>query len=159
MKGSPHYRFSKEELDWVAQNLDDTQAWARGSAVIWWTLVGTFLLGLAVHVLGFAFATGALDLPAGWPTDLVADLLANLGIALWTSVVLVLFLEIMPDWQRRRAETWARAALAALRDRGDVPASAAEVEPNDPVEAKLDLVLERLTALEARVGGGQKPAT
>jgi hypothetical protein len=158
MKGSPGYRFSKAELDWVAANLDDARGWARGDQIITWTLVVTFLIGLAVYLVGFALGRGALGLPDGWPSELVADLLTSLGVVLWTSVILVLFLEILPNWQQRRAQAWARGALAALRERGDEAAQALPAEDlADPVEAKLDAILARLGDLEAAVGRRRDP--
>ena len=68
MKGSPGYRFSKEELDWVAANLDDTRGWARGDRVVTWTLVVTFVIGLVAYLVGFMLGSGALALPGAWPT-------------------------------------------------------------------------------------------
>jgi hypothetical protein len=153
MKSSPGYRFSKSELDWVAANLDDARGWARGDRIITWTLVVTFLIGLVVYLVGFALGSGSLELPNGWPSDLIADLLANLGVVLWTSVILVLFLEILPNWQQRRAQAWARGALIALRERGDEAALALPAEDMaDPVAAKLDAILARLGDLETAVG-------
>jgi hypothetical protein len=158
MTGGPSYRFSKEELDWLAAHSDRVREWARGDRVIVWTLVVTFLLGLVLYLVGFGLGSGGLGLPEGWPTDLLADLLRSLGVVLWTSVILAVFLEILPRWQQRQAQAWSRAALVALRDRGDVPAAVVEAVA-DPVEAKLDQVLARLTALETAVrGGNQKPA-
>jgi hypothetical protein len=155
MKGGPDYRFSKEELDWVAANLEDAMGWARGRYIVRWTLVGTFLTGLVVHVLGFGLTSGGLTLPAGWPADLIGELLSSLGIALWTSVILVVFLEILPTWQQHRAETWARAALIALRDRGDLLAATVDEavadDESDAVVTRLDAILDRLTALEGAV--------
>jgi hypothetical protein len=162
MKGSPGYRFSKEELDWIAAHPDEVVGWARGDRIIVWTLVVTFLLGLAVNLIGFSLASGALALPSGWPTDLVADLLVNVGVVLWTSVVLVVFLEILPTRQQRLARAWARSALVALRQRGDeLPPEVLEAA-DEPVEAgadavgevgaKLDAILARLDAIETAVG-------
>jgi hypothetical protein len=161
MKGSPGYRFSKEELDWIAAHPDEVVGWARGDRIIVWTLVLTFLLGLAVNLIGFSLASGALALPGGWPTELVADLLVNVGVVLWTSVVLVVFLEILPTRQQRQARTWARSALVALRQRGDeLPAEVLEAadEPAEDADAvrevgaKLDAILARLDAIESAVG-------
>jgi hypothetical protein len=161
MKGSPGYRFSKEELDWIAAHPDEVVGWARGDRIIVWTLVVTFLLGLAVNLIGFSLASGALALPGGWPTDLVADLLVNVGVVLWTSVVLVVFLEILPTRQQRQARAWARSALVALRQRGDelppevLEAADEPAEDSDAVRevgAKLDAILARLDAIESAIG-------
>ena len=160
MKGSPGYRFSKEELDWVAANLDDTRGWARGDRVVTWTLVVTFVIGLVAYLVGFMLGSGALALPGAWPTALIADFLANVGVVLWTSVILVVFIEIVPNWQQRRAQAWARGALVALRERGGAAAEAVTAEDlADPAEAKLDAVLARLERIEAAVArGGDPPA-
>jgi hypothetical protein len=161
MKGSPGYRFSKEELDWIAAHPDEVVGWARGDRIIVWTMVLTFLLGLAVNLIGFSLASGALALPGGWPTDLVADLLVNVGVVLWTSVVLVVFLEILPTRQQRQARAWARSALVALRQRGDelppevLEAADEPAEDSDAVRevgAKLDAILARLDAIESAIG-------
>ena len=152
MKGNPQYRFSKEELDWVAANLEEAQGWAGGTRTVRWTLVITVVTGLVIHALGFALGTGALMLPAGWPADLLASLLSSLGVALWTSVIIVLFLDVIPSWQRRQAQAWTQGALAVLRERDDEMAAtidAASVSHADPVAAKLDTILERLSTLEA----------
>jgi hypothetical protein len=158
MNGSPRYRFSKEELDWLAANADTVRGWARGDRIIAWTMVVTFLLGLGVNLVGFAIGTGSLGLPAGWPAELIADLLVNVGVVLWTSVILVLFLEILPTWQQRQARAWSRAALAALRERGDLTPDESTVdEPVDELGPKLDAIVARLDAIEAAVARSAGP--
>jgi hypothetical protein len=161
MKGSPGYRFSKEELDWLAANADTVTGWARGERIIVWTMVVTFLIGLVVNLIGFGLGSGVLALPTGWPSELIADLLVNVGVVLWTSVVLVVFLEILPTRQQRQARAWARSALAALRERGDeLPPEVLEAadEPVDVTDAvgeldtKLDAILARLDRIEGAVG-------
>lgn len=159
MKGSPSYQFSKEELDWVAANLDDTRGWARGDRIVTWTLAVTFVIGLVAYLTGFALGGDALQLPAGWPTDLIADLLANLGVVLWTSVILVVFIEVVPNWQQRRAQAWARGALSALRERGGAAAQAVVAEDlADPTVARLDAILARLESIERALGRGRDPS-
>ncbi|HEY7738753.1 MAG TPA: hypothetical protein VIC63_06975 [Candidatus Limnocylindria bacterium] len=147
-KETAEYRFSKEELDWMASHLDETMDWARGERTIVWTLVVAFVAGLGVYVTGFAVAHGDLALPAGWPTDLVGDLLTSLGVALWTSVVIAVFLEVLPQAKRRQARAFAKAALQALHDRGGRVAAEIEAETIDPVEEKLDAILARLDRLQ-----------
>jgi hypothetical protein len=151
MTGSSGYRFSNEELDWVAGHLDATVGWARNPPVVRWTLVAALGLGLVSHVVGFAIASNEVALQAGWPEDLLAELLISLGIALWTSVVIVFLLEVVPDWQSRQAARWSQAALAELQARGR--ALEVDVPPvdDDEIGTKLDAVLDRLTALEALV--------
>ena len=159
MKGSPSYRFSKKELDWVAANLDDTRGWARGDRIVTWTLVVTFVIGVVVYLIGFALGSEAVRLPAGWPRELIADLLTNLGVVLWTSVILVLFIQVVPNWQQRRAQAWARGALSALKERGGEAAEAVAAEDlADPTDARLDAILARLESIEGALGRGRDPS-
>ncbi len=88
--------------------------------------------------------------PMHWPASLAADLLANFGMALWTAAVIVLFLEVWPRATARRTSSFYRNVVAALQERGyRVPANAAESE--DPVQAKLDAILARISTIEAAV--------
>jgi hypothetical protein len=70
------------------------------------------VLGLLVHIAGHILARTGLEEPVG----LIADLLANLGIALWTGVVLVVFVQVVPEAQRRAAVRLLEKYEAALRD-------------------------------------------
>ena len=58
------------------------------------------ILGLIAHVAGYVLAVSG----SGEPRGLVADLLSNLGMALWTGAVLVVFVQVLPDYQRRTAQ-------------------------------------------------------
>ena len=55
-------------------------------------------MGLAAHVGGFLLKTSATT----EPLLLVADLLYALGWALWTGVVVVMFVEIYPEAKKRQ---------------------------------------------------------
>jgi hypothetical protein len=52
------------------------------------------------------------------PLLLVADLLYALGWALWTSVIVVFFVQIWPEAKRRQLKRWLDAYEAALREKG-----------------------------------------
>jgi hypothetical protein len=47
----------------------------------------------------------------------VADLLYSLGFALWTGVVVVLFVQIWPEAKRRQLKQWLDAYEEALREK------------------------------------------
>jgi hypothetical protein len=47
---------------------------------------------------------------------LIADLVANLGIALWTGGVLVVFVQVLPEARRRSAARYLAKYEAALRE-------------------------------------------
>ena len=70
-------------------------------------------MGLAAHVGGFLLKTSATT----EPLLLVADLLYALGWALWTSVVVVVFVQIWPEAKRRQLKRWLDAYEAALREK------------------------------------------
>ena len=56
------------------------------------------MVGLAAHVGGYALRTST----TGEPLRLIADLLYALGFALWTGVVVVVFVQIIPEAKRRQ---------------------------------------------------------
>jgi hypothetical protein len=71
------------------------------------------VVGLAAHVGGYALRWSVTSEPLG----LVADLLYALGYALWTGVVVVVFVQIIPEAKRRQFKRALDAYEAALRDK------------------------------------------
>src|SRR5262245_17015472 len=76
-------------LAWVGENLTLVRRSAAGQRVLYWTFGIGFVVGLAAHVAGFLLKTSVTTKPL----LLVADLLYALGWALWTGVVVVLFVQ------------------------------------------------------------------
>jgi hypothetical protein len=74
-------------LAWVGENLTLVRRTASGQRVLYWILGAAIVVGLAAHVGGFLLESSATT----EPSKLVADLLYQLGLALWTGVVLVVF--------------------------------------------------------------------
>ena len=85
-------------LAWVGENLTLVRRSASGERPSYWILAIGFALGLAAHVGGFLLKTSS----AAEPLLLVADLLYALGWALWTSIVVVVFVELWPEAKRRQ---------------------------------------------------------
>jgi hypothetical protein len=145
----------QKEVDWVVAHPTRARAWSESGKISALAMVVTLALGLVVHVVGFAIGSGAISLPGGIPIDLAATLISNLGIVLWTSVVLVVFLDTLPARARRRATRSMALAAKTLGERGlPVPEELADVAPSG-VEPRttdedqtLRAVLERLTAIE-----------
>jgi hypothetical protein len=102
------------EIAWAAANLPRLRRWVTGTRFLYQALAIAFVLGLIVHIAGYLLARSRLDEPVG----LVADLLTNLGIALWTGGVLVVFVQVIPEIQRRSAARLLEKYEAAQRDRG-----------------------------------------
>jgi hypothetical protein len=156
MKNRPNRRFSDEELDWIAPHLDEVLAYPHGQTILRWTLGVTFVVGLGVHLLGYGLGNGAFSLPVGWPGDLLASLLSSLGSALWTSVAIVLFLEVVPEQRRQELADYARGAVAALRARGDKVPDLPSTDEITTSDEKLDAILARMTSIERAMQGGPR---
>jgi hypothetical protein len=80
-------------LDWVGEHLPEVRRSAYGQRSLYWTLGVGFIVGLAAYVGGYALRSSVTTEPLGF----VADLLYTLGWALWTGVVVVVFLQILPE--------------------------------------------------------------
>jgi hypothetical protein len=72
-----------------------------------------FVVGLAAHVGGYLLRSSATTEPLG----LVADLLYALGWALWTGVVVVVFVQVFPEVKRRQYKQALDAYEAAQREK------------------------------------------
>jgi membrane protein implicated in regulation of membrane protease activity len=97
-------------LAWVGENLTQVRRSASGQRAFYWILGIGFVVGLAAHVGGFLLKTSATT----EPLMLLADLLYALGWALWTSVVVVLFVQIWPEVKKRQYKQALDAYEAAV---------------------------------------------
>jgi hypothetical protein len=102
----------REVLTWVGENLPYVRRTAVGQRPIYWILGMGLAVGLAAYVGGFLLKSPATTEPLG----LVADLLYTFGWALWTGVVVVVFLQILPEAKRRQFKQALDAYEAALRE-------------------------------------------
>jgi hypothetical protein len=107
--GAPH-SFSNEELAWVRQHMTQLRESVSGQRLALQSLGIGFVLGLAAYVGGYALKASATT----EPLKLVADLLYALGWALWTGVVVALFVEIIPRAKQRQIKRALDAYEAAL---------------------------------------------
>ena len=71
------------------------------------------MLGLVVHIGAYALRASS----PGQPLALVADLLYALGYAMWTGVVVVLFVQVIPAVKKRQFQQAVIAYEAKVRDR------------------------------------------
>jgi hypothetical protein len=97
-------------LAWVGENLTLVRRSAYGQRILYWSLGIGFGVGLAAHVGGFLLKSSATT----EPLLLVADLLYALGWALWTGVVVVVFVEIYPQAKKRQFKRALDAYEAAV---------------------------------------------
>jgi len=80
-------------LAWVGENLTLVRRKASGQRAMYWILGSALVVGLAAHVGGFLLESSATT----EPLSLAADLLYELGQALWTGVVVVVFVQLWPE--------------------------------------------------------------
>jgi hypothetical protein len=99
-------------LDWVREDLPMVRQSAYGQRSLYWALGVGFVVGLALYVGGYALRSSATTEPLGF----VGDLLYTLGYALWTGVVVVLFLQVIPEVKRRGYKQLLEAYEAERRD-------------------------------------------
>lgn len=115
-------------LAWVGENLTLVRRTASGQRVMTWILGFGFVVGLAAHISGFLLKTSA---PAE-PLSLVADLLYQLGLALWTGVVVAMFVQFWPEVKRRHY----KQALDAYEDAANRKAQAGRNQVPDQPDAQ-----------------------
>jgi hypothetical protein len=151
-------RAVEKEVAWVIAHPERARSWAASTRISALAMVVTLALGLLVHIAGYAIGTGAMAGPTWLPADLVATLVSNLGIVLWTSVILVVFLDTLPARARRRATHSMTLAARRLEDRGlpvpdELAGVRADVARAGPTEADptMAAILERLEAIERRL--------
>ena len=99
-------------LDWVGGHLPRVRRSVYGQRLLYWSLGIGFVVGLAAHVGGYLLGSSVTTEPLG----LVANLLYALGWALWTGVVVVVFVQIIPEIKRRQFKQMLDAYEAARRD-------------------------------------------
>ena len=118
-------------LKWVGENLTEVRQIVSGEYVLQlkflWVAV---VIGLLAHIGGYALRKSVTTEPLG----LLADLLYALGYALWTGVVLVVFLQILPEAKRRQykkaLEAYEREQLDEARGEADqLPLTAFDHRP------------------------------
>ena len=105
----------RELLAWVGENLPEVRRTASGKRPVYWILGIGLVVGLVAHVGGYALRAST----AGEPLGLIADLLYALGFALWTGVVVVVFVQIIPEAKRRQYKAALDAYETALREEAE----------------------------------------
>jgi hypothetical protein len=110
-------------LAWVRENLTEVRRTAAGERPVYWVLGLGLVVGLVVYVAGYLITTSTTTEPLG----LVGDVLYALGYALWTGVVVVVFLQIIPEAKRRQYKKALDAYEAAARE--DAGARSDEASP------------------------------
>jgi hypothetical protein len=115
-------------LDYVGEHLTLVRQTASGQRPMYWILGTGFVVGLAAHAGGFLLKTSVTTEPLA----LVADLLYALGWALWTSVIVVFFVQIWPEAKKRQY----KQALDAYESAAGRQARTGSGQAPDPASAE-----------------------
>jgi hypothetical protein len=100
-------------LTWMEAHLPEFRQQASGQRPLYWILGIGLVVGLAADVGGYLLKASVTTEPLG----LVSDLLYELGYALWTGVIVVVFVQIWPEAKRRQLKRWLDAYDAARREK------------------------------------------
>lgn len=115
-------------LAWVGEHLPEVRRSVYEQRVLRRSLGIGFVVGLAAHAGGYLLKSSVTTEPLG----LVADLLYALGWALWTGVVVVVFVQIFPEAKRRQYKRALDAYEAAQRDQAHAGSNPASVDDQAP---------------------------
>jgi hypothetical protein len=113
---------------WVGEHLPQVRRSVYEQRLLRWSLGIGFVVGLAAHVGGYLLKSSVTTEPFG----LVADLLYALGWALWTGVVVVVFVQIFPEAKRRQYQGALDAYEAAQRDHAQAGSGQASGDDKAP---------------------------
>jgi hypothetical protein len=111
-------------LAWAGENLPQVRRSVSGQRLQYTSLGIGFVMGLAAHVGGYLLRSWMTT----EPLLLVADLLYALGWALWTGVVVVVFVQVVPEAKRRQLK--GRSSLPAAQ-RAKTPATSDQASGDD----------------------------
>ena len=112
-KGIPP-EFSDERVQaWMEEHLTDLQKSATGQSLLYTSLAISLVIGLAAQVAGYLLLSSVPTEPLG----LFADLLHALGWSLWTGVVVVVLVQVVPEAKRRQIRAALDAYEALQRDK------------------------------------------
>ncbi len=105
--------FSDDELAWIGAHVTDLRRSVTERRIRNGMLWTGLAIGLVAHVTGFLLKASA----RGEPIGVLADLLYTLGWALWSGVVVVALVEIIPAAKERQISRALDVYEAALRSR------------------------------------------
>lgn len=116
-KGIPPMFTDELVLAWMDEHATELRQFVSGQRIQHQSLLISFVVGLAAHVGGYALLS---SVPGG-PLGLLADLLHALGWSLWTGVVVVVFIQVLPEAKRRQISQAVDAYDALRRDEERAP--------------------------------------
>jgi hypothetical protein len=118
----------RETLAWVGEHLPQVRRSVYEQRLLHWSLGIGFVVGLAAHVGGYLLKASVTTELLG----LVADLLYALGFALWTGVVVVVFVQVFPEVKRRQFKQMLDGYEAARREKARAESDQASGDDGAP---------------------------
>jgi hypothetical protein len=97
----------------MGEHLPELRRSAYGQRLLYQSLGIGFVVGLVTYIGGYLLKSSLTTEPFA----LLADLLYAMGYALWTGVVVVVFVQVLPEVKRRQLKRWLDAYEAALREK------------------------------------------
>jgi len=121
VNGEPHPETDEDtewmrdpgNMSWMAEHVPGLRRSVAGHRYLYWSLGIAFVLGLALQIIGYLVRSSAPTEPLG----LIADLGYALGWALWTGVVVVVFVQVVPEAKARQVLNAIEAYEAVVRDK------------------------------------------
>ncbi len=98
---------------WMDEHLVELRQSVSGPRIQYSSLLISFVVGLIAHAGGYALLS---SFPSG-PLGLLADLLHALGWSLWTGVVVVVFVQVIPEAKRGQIKRFLDAYEGLRRDK------------------------------------------
>ena len=119
----------REAQKWIGQHLTELRKSVSERRIRNQTLWLVLVIGLVGYVVGYWLRVSV----SGEPWGFLADLLYTLGFALWTGVVVVVVVEIIPLAKERQITRALDAYEAAVRAKAAPPSSTmSSEEPPSP---------------------------
>ena len=111
-KDIPSMFTDERVLAWMEEHVTELRQSVSGQRILYESLVIGLVVGLAAHVGGYLLLSSVPSEPLG----LLADLLHALGWSLWTGVVVVVFVQVIPEAKQRQIRRALDAYEALRRD-------------------------------------------
>src|SRR5262245_46155104 len=116
-------------MAWMAQHVGGYRRAVSGHRYLYSSLIAAFVIGLALQVVGYFVRSSGLQEPLG----LFVDLAYALGFALWTGVVVVVFVQVIPEAKEQQVTRSIVAYETAVRERSRARETGSALPSTDAV--------------------------
>src|SRR5262245_44204667 len=103
-------------VTWMAEHAAGLRRSVFGHRYLYWSLAIAFVLGLVLQIVGYVVRSASPQEPIG----LITDLGYALGWAMWTGVVVVVFVQLVPEAKERQILRALEAYDAFMQEKAKV---------------------------------------